>query len=55
LDIQGDEFTVHALSPSSYGGIIDDSMPQMVLRLFVKEVYSVVYDVRFFHSVEELA
>lgn len=55
LDIQGDEFTVHALMPDSYAGIVDDSMPQKVLRLFSKEVHPVVYDVRIIHSSGDLA
>jgi multicomponent Na+:H+ antiporter subunit E len=50
LELQGDEFTVHALSPSSYAGILDDSMPLQVLRIFTKETHPVVHDVRFLGS-----
>lgn len=50
LDIQGDEFTVHALTPGSYAGIVDDSMPRMVLRLFSKDDRPVIHDIRFHHS-----
>jgi len=50
LKVEGDQFTVHALSPDSYGGLVDDSMPRMVLGLYTKELYPVVSDVEFFHS-----
>lgn len=45
VDIEEDEFLVHALTPASYAGILDDSMPQQVLKLFQKEVHPVVSDV----------
>lgn len=45
LSIEGDRFTVHALSPASYEGIIDDTMPRKVLQLFSKESHRVVHDV----------
>lgn len=54
LDIQGDEFTVHALIPDSYAGIVDDSMPRHVLRLFTTDVRQVVSDVRIVHEGEAL-
>lgn len=54
VDIEGDEFLVHSLVPKSYGGIIDDSMPQQVLKLFSKEMHPVVSDVRIINSEEQL-
>lgn len=54
LDIHENEFTVHALVPESYAGIIDDSMPRHVLRLFTPDVRQVVSDVRVIHDGEEL-
>jgi multicomponent Na+:H+ antiporter subunit E len=50
LDIQDNEFTVHALIPESYSGIVDDSMPRHVLRLFTTDVRQVVSDVRIYHE-----
>ncbi|TVR31420.1 MAG: hypothetical protein EA390_06455 [Balneolaceae bacterium] len=46
LDIQGDQFTVHALDEFSYKGIISDDMPKQVLRLFSSEDRQVVSDVK---------
>lgn len=46
VDITGDEFIVHSLIPASYEGIVDDSMPKQVLRLFEKSDRPVVSDVR---------
>ncbi len=54
LDIQGDEFTIHSLIPSSYAGIVDDTMPRNVLKLFTKEVRQVVSDVRIYHNGEDI-
>lgn len=45
MDISGDQFTVHALTPASMEGIISDEMPRQVLQLFSKDVRQVVYDV----------
>lgn len=45
VEIDGDEFLVHAIAPGAYKGIVDDTMPQQVLRLFQKEVHPVVSDV----------
>ncbi|MCB1165947.1 MAG: Na+/H+ antiporter subunit E [Leptospiraceae bacterium] len=55
IDIQGNEFTVHALTPQSISTVVDDNMPSRVARLFTKERKSVVYDVRFYSSPEELS
>jgi multicomponent Na+:H+ antiporter subunit E len=54
VDIKGDEFIVHAISPVSFEGIADDSMPQKVLKLFKSEADQVVYDFEVLHSEEEL-
>jgi multicomponent Na+:H+ antiporter subunit E len=43
--VEGDHFTVHALSPASYEGILDGSMPDKVLRLFQPEGRAAVSDV----------
>lgn len=53
LDVQGDTFTVHALVPESYAGIVDDSMPRHVLKLFTTDVRQVISDVRILHQGEE--
>ena len=45
VDIEGDNFLVHALDESSYKGIISDEMPQEVLKLFEKETHPVVSDI----------
>jgi len=45
VDIEGDNFLVHALDESSYKGIISDEMPKEVLKLFVKETHPVVSDI----------
>lgn len=45
LSVDGDRFTVHALSPASYEGILDGSMPDKVLRLFRAEGRAAVTEV----------
>lgn len=55
IDIQGNEFTVHALTTKSVSSVVDDSMASRVARLFSKEKKAIVYDVRFYSSPEELA
>lgn len=45
VDIHEDEFLVHSLTPRAYGSIINDKMPQEVLKLFTKEMHPVVTDV----------
>lgn len=54
VDINGDEFIVHAISPVSFEGIASDKMPQQVLKLFTKELHEVVTDFEVIHSKEEL-
>jgi multicomponent Na+:H+ antiporter subunit E len=55
VDIQGDEFIVHAISPASFEGIASDKMPQQVLKLFTNEMHPVVSDFEVLHSKEELS
>lgn len=50
VDIIGNEFIVHALTPASYSGIQDDSMPRHVLRLFENESRQVVSDFRVYNT-----
>jgi multicomponent Na+:H+ antiporter subunit E len=54
VDIIGDEFIVHSISPVSFESIASDVMPQKVLKLFKAEAEQVVYDFRVIHSKEEL-
>ncbi len=46
LDIEGNNFTVHALDKYSYQGILSDEMPKEVLKLFEKEERAVISDVK---------
>lgn len=46
MEITGEDFAVHALMDDSASGIIDDSMPRQVLRLYYKEPADMIYDVR---------
>ncbi len=50
VDIKGDRFVVHALSPTTYAGIVDDSLPRKVLGVFSPEDHPVVHDVSITHS-----
>lgn len=45
IDIEGDLFTVHALTSKSYEGIVNDDMPKQVLKLFSTEDRAVVSDI----------
>ncbi|WP_069130801.1 Na+/H+ antiporter subunit E [Rhodohalobacter halophilus] len=45
VDIDGDNFLVHALDESSYSGIISDEMPREVLKLFETEERQVISDI----------
>ena len=54
VDISGDEFIVHSISPVSFESIASDVMPQKVLKLFKDEAEQVVYDFRVIHNEEEL-
>lgn len=54
VHIENDEFLVHSLVPKAYAGILDDSMPHQVLKLFSKDLHPVVSDVRIINSEEQL-
>ncbi|MCP9292174.1 MULTISPECIES: Na+/H+ antiporter subunit E [Gracilimonas] len=54
VDINDDEFIVHAISPVSFEGIANDKMPQQVLKLFTTEMHDVVSDFEVIHSKEDL-
>lgn len=54
VDIKGDEFIVHAITPTSFEGIASDEMPQKVLKLFTDEVHPVISDFEVLKSREEL-
>lgn len=47
MDISGDTFAVHALMDDSAGGLIDDSMPRQVARLYQKDPVTMVYDIEY--------
>ncbi|MEX1011794.1 MAG: Na+/H+ antiporter subunit E [Balneolaceae bacterium] len=46
VEICDNEFIVHSFTPTSHAGIVDDTMPRKVLKLFVNEERPVVYDVK---------
>lgn len=50
VDIEGDLFTVHALTRETYAGIVDDSMPRQVLKLYSKEDRPVISEVKVVHT-----
>ncbi|MFP8487821.1 Na+/H+ antiporter subunit E [Gracilimonas sp. Q87] len=54
VDIKGDDFIVHAISPDSFEAIASDTMPQKVLKLFKAESEQVVYDFEVLYKKEEL-
>lgn len=54
VDIHEDEFMVHAIIPEAYAGIVDDQMPQEVLKLFTKDIHPVVSDVAIISDKENL-
>ncbi len=53
IDIEDDLFTVHALTPKSFEGIIDGTMPDKVLRLFSTEDRNVIHDIQVLNQPEE--
>ena len=55
VDIRGDEFIVHAISPVSFEGIASDEMPQQVLKLFTNEMHPVVSDFKVIYTKEGLS
>ncbi|MEX0994707.1 MAG: Na+/H+ antiporter subunit E [Balneolaceae bacterium] len=54
IDIIGDEFTVHALTPASFEGIVSDEMPRQVLKLFTKEDRNVIRNIQLINSSDGL-
>lgn len=54
VEIEGDEFIVHAISPASFEGIASDKMPRQVLKLFTTELRPVISDFEIIESKEAL-
>jgi multicomponent Na+:H+ antiporter subunit E len=54
VQIKGDEFLVHALMEASSSGIVDDSLPGEVAKLYKKKPEQVVHDMKFIKSGAEL-
>lgn len=54
VDIHEDEFLVHSIDQKAYEGIINDKMPQEVLKLFTNEMHPVVSDVTIISDNENL-
>lgn len=54
LDITDDKFIVHAITPDAFGGIVDDTMPRRVLKLFSKEDRPVIHDITYYHDADKL-
>lgn len=47
VSIEGDIFVVHGLDDNSFEGILNDEMPQQVLKLFQADVHPVVSDIKY--------
>ncbi|MEL7835191.1 Na+/H+ antiporter subunit E [Fodinibius sp. Rm-B-1B1-1] len=54
VDINEDEFIVHAISTASFEGIASDEMPKKVLKLFSSEERKVISDFEVIKTKEEL-
>jgi multicomponent Na+:H+ antiporter subunit E len=54
LDIAGDEFMVHTLTPKSSESIIDGTMPRRILQLYDDVEREVITDVRVTRNLEGL-
>lgn len=54
VQIKGDEFLVHALMEASSSGIVDDSLPGEVAKLYKKKPEQVVHDMKFIKSGADL-
>lgn len=52
IEIRDDQFTVHALTPKSFEGIVDESIPSRVLKLFTKEEHKVIHDLKIINVAE---
>lgn len=55
VDINEDEFIVHALNPGAEDLIVSDKMPQKVLQLFTEDIHPVVSDIDVVRDREELS
>lgn len=55
VDINGDEFIVHAIVPDALNSLIDDSMPRQVLQLFSREEHEVIRDYEVITHSEKLS
>ncbi len=44
VDINGDEFIVHAIVPEALDSLISDAMPRQVLKLFSREAHPVMQE-----------
>jgi multicomponent Na+:H+ antiporter subunit E len=47
VSIEGDIFVVHGLDDNSFEGILNDEMPQQVLKLFQTEMHPVISDIKY--------
>jgi multicomponent Na+:H+ antiporter subunit E len=54
LELEDDDYIVHALTDASASGIVDDSMPRKVAGLFFRKPEPVVSDVRVVRTTAEL-
>jgi multicomponent Na+:H+ antiporter subunit E len=54
VQIKGDEFLVHALMDASSSGIVDDSLPGEVAKLYKKNPEQVVHDMKIIKSGADL-
>jgi len=54
IDIEDEEFTVHALTPESCSDILNDNMPKHVFELFSGRETDVIYDLRVISSTDEV-
>lgn len=47
VSIEDDVFVVHGLDDNSFEGILNDEMPQQVLKLFQTDVHPVISDIKY--------
>lgn len=55
INITGDKFTVHALTNKSFEGIINDSMPRKILKLYEKSERQVIHDVQIINDADQIS
>jgi multicomponent Na+:H+ antiporter subunit E len=55
VDIEEDQFLIHALDTTSYESLQNDKMPREVLKLFEKEERQVISEFQIIENPEELA